>query len=368
MMRTCIATLALLTSACVHRPVFDTYRLAPQDGATVLVPPGVAAATVEQRTWPAGVVAGKGSCAKQAPMLTVRKKRLILTVDAAALAQQKQPGWLSQWTLQAESDGCIGQDEGIRLANRIVQSVPLDSLAAYRLLHPSDVQSGYVELGAENRLEVRSPVMAPSTPPDAETLETVAVSGKGNSLTADIKTTPALVGFEIGWYALRPNTGRPGFHFEALSADRTSHGVVEHLDIPSVNFLQFPPQAAFYRLFYKTDDNGVTAILISGTTRADLDQRTKTNCENAGPMCVALPRRVGVNPFLVVTCNDKDITVGVGGTVFAAIQVAGRKPAEVVGTLRVLRPYQGELRPIEFDRARTEILNVKLGGGERITW
>ncbi len=361
-MRRTILALALLTAACVHKPVFDTYRLR----GPVLVPPGVPGPDVVQRTLVSDIAPGPGSCAAEAPMLQLRRKRLVLTVDRDSLLQQKQPGWLGNWTMQAEAHGCIAQGEGLRLANLIADSVPLESQIAFRLLHANDVQSGYVELGAENRLEVRSPI-------GAGTLDIAAVTGSGAQLTVDVKA-PALTGFEIAWYALRPNAGRSGFHFEPLYADRTTRNGAEHLVSPAVNYFQFPPQAAFYRLFYKTDDNGVTAIVISGTTREDLDRRTKamgadaSTCQQSGGLCVVLPQRVGVNPFLVVTVNEKEVTVPLGGTVRSAIQAAGRHPETVLATLTVSRPYSGQLRSVEFDRAGPAILNLKLGGGEHLAW
>ena len=362
-MRGSLLTLTLLTAACVHKPALDTYRLR----GPVLVPPGVAAPEVAQRSLVTDIAPGKGSCAREAPMLQLRKKRLLVTVDREFLLQQKQPGWLSNWTMLAEAHGCIAQGEGLRLANLIAESVPLESQIAFRLLHANDVQSGYVELGAQNRLEVRSPI-------GGVDLQTAAVTGSGAQLTVDLKPTSELTGFEIAWYALLPNSGRSGFHFQPLFADRTTRTGVEHLSAPSVNYLQFPPQAAFYRLFYKTDDNGVTAVVISGTSREDLDHRTKivaadaSACEKAGGLCALLPKRVGVNPFLLVTANDKEVTVPLGGTVRSAIQIAGQTPDVALATLTVSRPYGGQLRPVVFDRASPDILNLKLGGGEHLAW
>jgi hypothetical protein len=368
--RKLIPALALLTSACVHKPVFNTYRLS----GPLLVPPGVASSEIVHRTFAIDVMPGKGGCAAEAPMLQLRKKRLWLTVDRDALIQQTQPGWLSNWTMQAEAHGCIVQGEGIRLANLIVESVPLASQVAFRLLHPNDVRSGYVELGPENRLEVRSPLLQAGVSPDAPLAGSSTVTGSGGQLTVDLKPTAALAGFEIAWYAVRPNSGRIGFHFEPLSADRTTRAGVEHVPAPAVDYLKFPPAAAFYRLFYKTNDNGVTAIVISGATREDLDRNTKavgsdsSACENSGGLCLVLPKRVGVNPFLVVIVNEKELTVPLGGTLRNAILAGGGRPDAVTGTLTVSRMYGGQPREIEFDRGSQEILNLKLAGGERVAW
>jgi hypothetical protein len=300
-------------------------------------------------------------------MMVLRKKRLWLTVDRDALIQQRQPGWLSNWTLQAEMHGCIAQGESLRLGYLIVEAVPLESQVAYRLLHPSDVQSGYVELGPENRLEVRSPVMAAASAPLEQSSTTTMKNGQ---LTVDLKPTAALSGFEIAWYGLRPTTGGAGYHFEPLFADRTTRTGIEHLTAPAVNYLQFPTQSAFYRLFYKTDDNGVTAIVISGTTREDLDRRTKAASSTSAvcELCVVLPKRVGVNPFLVVTVNEKELTIPLGGTVRTAVQAAGQRVDAVLPTLAVTKLYGGQPRRVEFDRAAPAILDLKLSGGERLSW
>ena len=356
-MRRLPAALLLLLAACAHKPVFDTYRLR----GPLLVPPGVAGPEVASRTIPAGIIPGKGSCAKQGPMLQLRRKRLFLTVDRDALLNQKQPGWLTKWTMQAEADGCIAQGEGVRLANLIAASVPLESPAVYRLLHVNDVQAGYVELGPENRLEVRSPVTQGE-------IATAGVTGSGGQLTVDVRSNAALAGFEIGWFAIRSNTGRPGVHFEPLSADRTTRNGVDHLAVPSVNYFQFPPEAAFFRLLYKTDDSGVIAVILAAPTREELDRRSAATCEQAGPFCITLPRRVGVNPFLVATVNEKEIAIRLDATVRTAIQAVGARPDAVLPTLTVSRLYAGQLRPVQFDRSSPDILNLKLNGGERLAW
>ncbi len=160
-----------------------------------------------------------------------------------------------------------------------------------------------------------------------------------------------------------------------LTAERSVRERVEQAAAPSTNYFQFPPQASYFRLFYKRDDNGVTAIVISGATREDLDKRTKAvgvdpgACEREAGMCLVLPKKVGVNPFLVASVNGKDLTVPLGATVRSAMAAAGmRAPESVLAQLTVTKPYAGQPRPVEFDRASQEILNLKLAGGEKIAW
>jgi stringent starvation protein B len=76
-----------------------------------------------------------------------------------------------------------------------------------------------------------------------------------------------------------------------------------------------------------------------------------------------------VNPFLVVRVNGRDVTVPVGARLSAAIQAAGVKvPATVLPHLRVTKLFHGKPSPVEFDRQSSEILNLQLTGGEKLTW
>ena len=369
-MKAAILVLAGLFAGCAPKPALNTYRLVP----SALVPPEVPGPEVAHRTFIAPVLRAKGSCAV-APgpiQLQPRKRSLRLTVDAGALAQQKQPGWLSDWTLHLEAEGCVALGEGQKLGRAIVESVPLDSLVAFRLLHANDIQNGYVDLTRENRVEVRSPILRES---DAPIGDITAVSGSGARVNVDLKLSDSVVGFETDWYALEPNTARPGLHFAPISADRNVQGVTEHSPAPATDRFPFPPQAAYFRLFYKRDDNGVTAIVISGATRPDLETRTKAigaepaACERQAGMCLVLPKRVGVNPFLVVTINGKEVPVSLGATVRTALVSAGmRAPETVLDHLRVTRLFAGQPRPVDFNPKTQQILSLKLAGGEAIDW
>jgi hypothetical protein len=78
---------------------------------------------------------------------------------------------------------------------------------------------------------------------------------------------------------------------------------------------------------------------------------------------VVIPKRVALNPFLVITVNGTETTVPIGSTIRAATHLE-RPPAE----LKVYKLYGGKPVPVEFDRAGPEILGLVLNGGERIYW
>ena len=374
-----LAVLAVLAPACaVRKP--QTYRLAPVDRAPVLVPPGVAAADTARATLVAAITAWHPSCAPGGSAILIRpgKRKVHLIVSRDALLQQP-PGWLGEWAAGAEAHGCLAAGEGMALATRILESVPLDPSAAYCLLHADNVRKGYVDLGTETRLQVVSSIMKAGAAPNAPVLATAGASGNDHRLAVTVQTADNLLGVETAWYGFQAKRDRAGSTIVPLAAERSITGRTEPADVPLTNYFQFSAGAAYYRLFYKTNprDNGITEIMLAAPTRAELDRRTQalmadfSLCQKSDPeMCMVIPRRVAVNPFLVATVNGAEVRLAAGTTVRRAIQ-AGQGPAraqEVLPRLRILKPYNGKLVAVEFDRGRQEILDVMLLGGESVSW
>jgi hypothetical protein len=367
--------LSIVTTGCAVR---QTYRLVKQSTGSILIPPGVSRPDVGQRTFTADIAAGRGFCAPAEGAIAIqsRRGRVRVTVTRDPLLKQP-PGWLSAWTAQAESQGCIAAGEGLKLAARIVESLPLDPRAAWRLLHADDRQTGYVDLGPETRLQVVSPILREGAPPDALILDDSNLTGEGNRLTLTLKSTPNLVGYETAWYAIQPKAGHIGFAITPLSAEKHIQGKVEPAAAPATNYLMFEPQAAYYRLFYKADQGEVVEVVLAAPTRAELDRQTQVfNSDPAlcaqvpSQACVVIPKRVALNPFLAIAVNGSETTVPVGSTVRSAIQATTgarnieRPPPE----LKVYKLYAGKPVPVEFDGASPEILGLVLNGGERIFW
>ena len=358
----------MVTAGCAVR---QTYRLVDQGAGRVLIPPGISRPDVGQRTFATDIAAGRGSCAPAEGAIAIQSRhgRLRVTVTRDPLLKQP-PGWLAAWTAQAESQGCIAAGEGLKLAARIVESLPLDPRAAWRLLHADDRQTGYVDLGPETRLQVVSPILREGSTPDAPILDASNLTGEGNRLTLTLKSTPNLEGYETAWYAVQPKAGQIGFAIAPLSAEKHIQGKVEPAAAPATNYLKFEPQAAYYRLFYKADKGEVVEVVLAAPTRAELDRQTQTFnsdpalCAQAPTqMCVVIPKRVALNPFLEITVNGSETTVPLGSTVRAATHL-DRVPPE----LKMYKLYAGKPVPVEFDRASPEILGLVLNGGEKISW
>jgi hypothetical protein len=360
--------LLIVTTGCAVR---QTYRLVKQNTGSVLIPPRISRPDVGQRTFTADVVAGRGSCAPADGAIAIQSRhgRVRVTITRDPLLKQPQ-GWLAAWAAQAESQGCIGAGEGLKLAARIVESLPMDPRAAWRLLHANDRQTGYVDLGPETRLQVVSPILREGAPPDASIVDTSNLTGEGNRLTLDLKSSPNLVGYETAWYALQQKAGQIGFAITPLSAEKHIQGKVEPAIAPTTNYLKFGPQAAYYRLFYKADQGEAVEVVLAAPTRAELDRQTQVfNSDPAlcaqvpSQACVVIPKRVALNPFLAITINGSETTVPVGSTVGAAIHLDRVPP-----NLKVYKLYAGKPVPVEFDPTSPEILGLVLNGGERISW
>jgi hypothetical protein len=369
----CAALLALVAAsgACAHRPVPKSYRLVTQ----LLIPPGVDSPYLSRRTFLAEIPPGKGHCPPEGGIeLQPAHKKLRVTVDRNTLLAQGEAGWLAAWSIRAEARGCIALGRGDDLAELILESVPMESTAAWRLMNASFL-SGYVDLGPWSRLEVHSPLFMEGMRPTAFAQGEQKITGQSYRLNVDTSLVPSVIGFETAWYGVERNSGRPGCHFTPLSAERNIQGAVEKALAPAVNYFQFAPQAAFFRLIYKTEANDVLALVIAGATREDLDRRTKAavndsaECSRGEGMCLELPRRVGVNPFLRVRVNGSDVNVRLPATVAAAIREAGvAQPSNLLTRLRVMRRFHGELTPVRFDASSRDILYLQLSGGEQISW
>src|SRR5579883_1587928 len=293
---------ALLLAACAPKAP-QTYRLLPK----ALVPPGVAAPDLPQRTANLAVAAGRGKCASAPPILLKRSGsglRAVITVTDLA---SKPPGWLRVWATEREAEGCVAAGEGIHLAESIVQSAPLPPAVGNRLIHQPFVagKPSFVDLGPENRIQVDSPISRDGAPADIAPQATAVSQGANPGvLNVEIKTSPSIIGYETAWYGLERKAGGSGTSIVPLYAESHVDGAVSRDAAPRVNPFHFRPQAAFFRMFYRGDR---TIVIVSGATPVELEKETDALRQNAAACdtfpagsCVLLPNSMGANPHLVV--------------------------------------------------------------------
>jgi len=145
--------------------------------------------------------------------------------------------------------------------------------------------------------------------------------------------------------------------------------------------LPFSKSPAHFRLLFMTDETTseriTRAVLLSAPDETKLAQaiarrgnRPEDFCTTLSITdvnCTILPKNFGVSPELRVRLNQKDAFVRVGGIVQEVLNLenteAGPPPS-----LRVLRPFEGRLIPIEFDRSSGDILRLVLLPGDKITF
>jgi hypothetical protein len=360
--------------------VLQTWRLTKQDIGHVLVPPDVAVPDLAQRTFTAAVSKGSGLCPSpgEAIALQMRKKDARVTVMREGLTKQPT-GWLSTLATHLEARDCLKPGEGMKLAGRVAESVPLEPAAAFRLLYSDEIQTGEVDLDAQTRLQVVSPYwreMGVGLMADGP--YKVEETGSGYNLVVTGKSTENLLGYETAVYQVQRKRTGIGYTIVPLYADRKIEGQTERSAQPAINYLRFSGDAAFYRVLYKSWQNDFTAIVVAAHTPAELDERTKilnasgasASCEKLkGDMCIAIPRAVAVRPLMSVVVNGTEALMFRGTTVFQAIRSAGeRQPESILARLKVRKGWNGQLIEVTFNPADTAILRLVLTGGESLSW
>jgi hypothetical protein len=151
----------------------------------------------------------------------------------------------------------------------------------------------------------------------------------------------------------------------ASSAETSIKGKVESQPAPARNYFQFAPEMGFYRLFYKADQS---EVLAAASARATLPADLETCDRPGGPVCLPIPRGVGVNPYLMVKVNGSPVAVGIGSDLRSLIRTLRQSPDKVLPTLAITRLWAGKPVVLEFDRSQPDVLSLVFTGNEQIRW
>jgi hypothetical protein len=363
----------VIASGCaIHKSPIQTYRLVAAGANPVLVPPGVATLDLAQRTLRANVAAGQRKCSPSSGPIALKAKgkRVRITVTREMLLQQPA-GWLTEWTSDLESEGCLTPGGGLRLAEQIAEALPLNIDQAFHLLY-----SNQLDITSQMRIQVLSPIVREGAAPDSLALEPAQATGKGNSITVNMKSSADLLGYETAFYAVQTKAGGIGLSIVPLYAERHIGSDIERRSQPAIDYFQFPADASFYRVLYEAQQTEYAAVIIAARTRAELERRTKllgtgtASCEKLNnELCVAVPRQVAINGLIPVTVNGRQTFVAWGTNVGGVIRAAGeRQENRLLAKLAVYKPYHGKLSGVEFDRANPAIFNLIVSGGEVLSW
>jgi hypothetical protein len=422
----CAAWLAL--HGCAARSGPATYRLFQDNGQRILVPPGVQDASVSRRTFDARTAADARACSGREGGVELRPRGragLRVTVERDVLREQPA-GWLARWASALEQRGCLAPGAGFGLATRVAQSVPLEFPIEQRLLDQDARSSSYTDLRPGYKLRVVSPAFREGAPPGAAALGEGTASASGAGLDIELRASPDLIGYETAWYAVEPRARAGGARIVPLLAELNREGEVTRLNSPRVNYLEFDPALAYFRMLFmtrRTAANDHDIYVLAASTQAALERQTRAleagtqSCaptaaqseggaaqsagvpgesseENKGAFaqipaaaprtagaaaptaagapesaCVIAPSQVAIVAFLPVTVQGKEVRVHPGAVLGHALSEAGlASPAQVLPTLLVRKLYEGRLTPVEFSKTGFDILALPLSGGEEIRW
>jgi hypothetical protein len=361
----------IATGCAIHKSPIQTYRLVASGGNPVLVPPGAATPNLAQRILKANVAPGQHKCSPSTEPIAFKTsgRRIRITVTRETLLQQPA-GWLTEWTADLESQGCLAPGTGPKLAEQIAEALPLDLNRSFQLLH-----SNQLDITPQMTIQVVSPILREGVGTDTPLAEPVETSGQGNSLTVRLRSTANLLGYETASYAVRQKPDGIGLSIVPLYADRHIGAETERRHSPATDYFQFPSDAAFYRVFYEAQQTEYAAIIVAARTLAELEQRSKilatgtASCEKLNKeLCVAVPKQVAINGLVSVTVNGVQTLVAWGTNIGGVLRAGGEREANAMPRLQVHKSYNGKLVPVEFDRASPAIFNLIVGGGEVLSW
>jgi hypothetical protein len=403
----CLAWLAL--HGCAARSGPATYRLVRDNERRILVPPGVKDPAVSRRTFDVRTAGNAASCGGREGGVEIRPRGrggLRVTVDRDLLREQPAAS-LAHWAGSLEQGGCLAPGEGFALATRVAQSVPLEFPIEQRLLDQDTRSSGYTDLRPGSKLRVVSPAFREAAPPDAVAIAESKVNASQTGLNIELRASPDLIGYETAWYDVEPRARGGGARIVPLFAELNREGEVTRLQSPRVNYLEFDPAMAYFRMLFMTRRTGsndhdiyvlaaptqqklerqtraleegtesctATAGQSEGTARPGLPQGEKlaAAAAQAAPgepegACVIAPRQVAIVALLRLTVQGKEVAVHTGAVLGNALEEAGVAAEQVLPTLMVRKLYEGRLTPVEFPAGRIDILALPLSGGEEIRW
>ncbi|GEM_PF-4358944 len=371
--------LVLLFAGCSARKP-DVWKFVPEDRGHTLVPPRPNAMQPDFELKRArSVKTNAPACALDKPGIRLQWKGKAARVHADSAALAPLPGTVLQgvgggapgqlpadiivrtnWfqdafkpaLVQQEHEGCIAAQDAPRLTQRLIDSMPLPSSASYRLRYGEYIMAGYFDLEPQFRLRAVEP----------------------------IREKGVAVGYLTSFYLLHA-AAQGGVTVSAGQSESNVRGAITTGIAADHEVMHLPAGATYLRFFFRSwsVDQDRKIALLAAPSAADLEKATKdfeaspeSYCAVAGQKgaaCISVPKDMVIGPELKVRANGKDEYVPVGGNIADLMRGAGvRDPMAKTATLKVTRPYEGKLAPVEFDHSKSSILSLVLIGGEELTW
>jgi hypothetical protein len=275
-------------------------------------------------------------------------------------------GWWSGFGRQLEesqNNGCLAAGDAARILMRIVDNVPMSSHLAFQLRHGNFIRTGYMDLRPEFALRSVAPLLKPGV--------------------ARYRGTDDIDGYETVYYDLK-RRGENGIRIELARVEHNRMGVVTSARRPLTEVVALPASMRYARYYFRMWSVGQDRkiALLAAASRDLLDPASKKFeadpegfCKSpASPrvMCLSVPAQMMIAPELRVSVNGRTMYLPTGGNLGQLLRDAGVKDPkalkELLPRLQVLRPYEGLLLPVEFDRSRGDIFSLAPIGGEQIRW
>jgi hypothetical protein len=366
---------ALFLTSCAHPPA--TFRLTAPAGTAVLLPPGSrenSSAKVSVAAAGATRKVKAGVCPRSGHGLIIdhpgrSNARVIVSREALTATSGSE---LFAWTTELEKQGCIPANEAFRVAENIVDSVPLYLAKRRELLQ------GRTDLRPGNSLNVISPVMKPGSGFGPTTVTSVRPGATEGNIVMEVKSDPTLIGYEVDWYDVLPKDSGAGYRIVPRSAETHVNGEVEHPASPTTPRFGADPDARWFELFMmtKVSANDFDFVVFSARTPEELRKRdadfqrdAATFLKTVDPRSyTVLPHGTGINALIRVLVNGLTKDLPRGKTVREAIAQAGGDPQAVLARLKIRKLHDGRLFPVEWARGTDLILALPLEGGEEISW
>ena len=277
-----------------------------------------------------------------------------------------------------EARGCLKPGGAADVLDAVAGSLALPPRMIYFARYGVYYDRAALDFEPGFRLKVVSPLLKAGF--TELKIETVIPEKQG---PIEVKVGDELEGYETSYYDLLPARGG-GVRLQLLAVEQNRRGALAHPVAPSSWRPEIPAGFPYLRLLFlrraSRSDRDIT--LLAARSLAALDeagQRIESSADaldtcraERGAHCLVVPRHSALNLELVVTANNREVSVPVGGTVAGALDAAGltTRAAQraAAANLRVLRPWRGRLLPVRPDGGPEMLLSMVLIGGEQITW
>lgn len=254
--------------------------------------------------------------------------------------------------VKQQTEGCLAPTEIPQLAQRVIDNLPIPTSTAFRLRYGEFAMNGYIDVDAKFRLTGVEP----------------------------IRSNGQVIGYRTSFYLLKPAT-RGGVEVSAGTSESNTAGTITQGAAVDSELLHLPAGATYLRLFFRSwsiQADRRIAVLAAGSqaalesATAEFNENPEAFCATAGTRgiaCVGVPKDTVIGPELLVQANQRSLYVPVGGSLGDLFRAAGvREPKKVLSTLKISKPYEGKLVPVDLSNAGDGILMFVFTGGEQVSW